>query len=314
MFSPRLYETNMSPRRLRIRITCLQPIENELVSGSLERDLYETLSSFWWSLEDVQIGSATDKEAANQTRTLLSSERWSSAECYLDVLYAYNVSALLAIADGQLHAARHSAERQCFLTQVMSISPQLARWKLDPDAAELLNRYYIFNLALDLELYTRLARVAETDARVQSLVKAAFTVHAELDRVLDKYSAATVDMEICTQHNYLLSICHRYAHNYAAAAECIEASLEVRPKDRRLQQQHVILDILTNKNWSTQRRREKACEFRMYPIEQRDSDVIAASNAKAWGIPVTASIKEQQDFIVTLVREMRKEKLLEPSS
>jgi len=291
---------NLVPRRLRLRITCLKPIESETITRTQERELYESLLSVWWGFEDVQIVPAVDKESAIRTRKLMSHDKFSHCEHYLEFTYARDVLLVLAIADNRLQVAIQLSRRQQLLIRTMSITAQLSGWMRNAVSALNLNSSHLRFLMLDFELHVRVAQASESEKDLREAVKQAYIVHDNLAYMLDEGLHPDMDAQI--HISYLLSLCYRYGGDYVAAKECIDAALAECPDDKRLHRERVILKILTNRDFSKQQLREKASEFRRYPVEPRKTDLEFASTVISWKIPLKASIEEQQDFIMQYVR------------
>ena len=296
----RVHVYNLVPRRLRLRITSLKPIESETITRTQERDLYASLLSVWWGFEDVQIVPAVDKESAIRTRKLLSDDKFSHCEHYVEWSYARDVLLVLAIADNRLQVAIQLSRRQQLLFGIMSITAQLTAWKRNAVSVLKLNSSHLRFLMLDFELRVKVAQASESEKDLKEAARQAYIIHDKLACMLD--DGLTPDMDARIHINYLLSLCYRYGRAYVAAKECIDAALAECPDDKRLQRERVILKILTNKNFSEQQLREKASEFRKYPVEPRKTDIEFASTVRSWKIPLTASIEEQQDFIMQYVR------------
>jgi len=295
---------NMVPRRLRLRITSLQPLEHHITTRTEEHILYESLLSMWWSFEDVQITSVADKDSAIRTRKLLSGDKWHHCEDYLEFTYARDVLTVLAIANNQLQVAVQLSRRQQLLSRVMSMSVEFDTWMKNAVDATKLHTSYLRHLMLDFELQTRLAQASESENDLADCLKQAYIAHGNLSYVIDAGLAPDMDSQI--HINYLLSICYRFGGKYAEAKEYIDTALEECPDDKRLHRERVILNILTNRNFSDQQLREKASEFRKYPVELRKTDIEFASTARTWKIPLTASLEEQQDVIMQYVRFRKK--------
>jgi len=292
----------MSNRRLRVRITCLKPFENEVINKKQERDLFESLLTLWWSFTDVQITNAMDKEVASQTRKLLSDEKWTNPEDFLLFLYACDVTSVLAMANGRLQAALQICSRERMLIKVMNSSSQLTDWRRNPAIAERWNESLTQFLLIDMELYTRLAQAAKSAAAVARMVKTAHGIHSELESALAQSPGRLTDSHV--QRVYLLSLLGRYALQFDISAELISSAVAMRPDDRRLHRERVILNILTNKDLHEPDLYEKADDFRSYPIGQSDFNTKLASAADLWGLDLAASPKEQQLAIIEGMRAL----------
>jgi len=298
----RFHEANMSPRRIRLRVTCLQPIENDTVCRGLRGDLYHSLFSMWWGFEDVQISSAIDKEAATQARKQISGEKWDDIDSYLDFVFAHVVTTVIAISQGDLVAARQLSAKQRFVINIMNDTAQLVAWTRDAAAATQLRLSMIKFLLIDMEVCLKFAQASKSENIVQDYVDAARAIHDELAVILNDFP--NIDQDTIIQGVYLLSICYRYSHRYYMAAGLVVNALKSHPKDRRLQREQVILNILTKNNLCDQDLRQKADEFRMYPIEQQECDAELAQAAKLLDLPFNAN-GWQQDFIAHGMRAAR---------
>lgn len=308
LFAPEVLGSSMLPRRLRVRIACLQPTEPGVINRALEGDLYESLLTVWWSFEDVQVVSANDKEAAIKTRKLLSGDRWESPDDYVDFIYAKDVLMVFAIAEDHLQEAIQLARRQRYLRKIVNTSMQYINWQSNSTLAAQLNKSAVHFLLVDLEIHTRVVRVAESAVERHGNAGAAFAVHDELQTLSELL--VMIDQDSNLQNAYLLSLCFRYTNQFEHAADFVRQALENSPEDRRLQRERVILKILTNKNLAEEDLAEKGSEFRRYPIEQCDRDITLALGARAWRQASRENGMTAQDFIMANMRTLRDAKLI----
>jgi len=256
----------------------------------------------WWGFEDVQISSAIDKEAATQARKQISGEKWDDIDSYLDFVFAHVVNTVIAISQGDLVAARQLSAKQRFVINIMNDTAQLVAWTRDAAAATQLRLSMIKFLLIDMEVCLKFAQASKSENIVQDYVDAARAIHDELAVILNDFP--NIDQDTIIQGVYLLSICYRYSHRYYMAAGLVVNALKSHPKDRRLQREQVILNILTKNNLCDQDLRQKADEFRMYPIEQQECDAELAQAAKLLDLPFNAN-GWQQDFIAHGMRAAR---------
>ena len=220
-FDPSTNGAGMNVRRLRIRIQCYQRLSTPFLNRRAEAELFDALTEYWWSFEDIIIRGAADAAAGTAAQRRLSRDRWTTEAEFVRFLTPITVNARQFLGAGEPSRALNTLLHRKTLCEVLIYSPQHDAWASGPNTHARRLRYEddLLSYLLRVEARLRLMQPIVSEANYSSTFRSS-VVHAYNEFMEDwapytaNVAAGLLPRRARTQGVYMRMVALRYLEQF----------------------------------------------------------------------------------------------------